>query len=93
MKPRGRITIDEGAARRWGRGRVAAPRGRARVEGAFGAATGEVLGLDGAALGQGLTRYDAHEAGLIRGLRTRRDRGGARLPGRAALIHRDDMAF
>jgi glutamate 5-kinase len=94
MKPRGRITIDEGAARALGQGSSLLPAGVRGIEGAFGRGDAvEVLGLDGRVLGQGLTRYDAHDAGLIRGLRTQDIEPVLGYPARGPLIHRDDMVF
>ncbi|PJE36756.1 glutamate 5-kinase, partial [Pseudooceanicola lipolyticus] len=52
-----------------------------------------ILGPDRARLGQGLSRYTAAEAGRIRGIRTGEIESVLGYPGRAALIHRDDMAL
>ncbi|MDP5350089.1 MAG: glutamate 5-kinase, partial [Paracoccaceae bacterium] len=52
-----------------------------------------ILGPDGAALGQGLIRYTAAETNLILGHRSDEIETLLGYPGRAALIHRDDMAL
>ena len=52
-----------------------------------------ILGPDGARLGIGLTRYTAEEAGKIKGQRSDRIETLLGYPGRAALVHRDDMAI
>ena len=93
MKPRGEITVDAGAARALGQGKSLLPAGVTGVSGAFG--RGEpvsILGPDGASLGIGLTRYTSDEAGTIKGQRSDRIEALLGYPGRAALIHRDDMA-
>ena len=53
----------------------------------------EIKGPGGAKLGTGLSRYTAVEAGAIRGQRTSEIEPTLGYPGRAALIHRDDMAL
>jgi glutamate 5-kinase len=49
-------------------------------------------GPDGAALGLGLSRYTAEEARAIAGHRSDEIEAILGYPGRAALVHRDDMA-
>ena len=94
MKPRGRIAVDAGAARALARGSSLLPAGVTVVTGAFGRGDPvEVVGPDGHVLGQGLTRYDAADAGRIRGLRTPQIEPVLGYPARGPLIHRDDMAF
>lgn len=93
MKPRGTLKIDAGAARALGQGKSLLPAGVIAVEGSFG--RGEPVAIQGpeGSLGIGLVRYTAEEARKIRGKRS--DAIGEILgyPGRAALIHRDDMAL
>ena len=48
--------------------------------------------VNGLTLGQGLTRYTASEATAIAGHHSRDIEGILGYPGRAVLIHRDDMA-
>ncbi|RVT82600.1 glutamate 5-kinase [Rhodobacteraceae bacterium CCMM004] len=93
MKPKGQIHVDDGAARALGQGRSLLPAGVAAVAGRFGRGDPvTVLGPDGAQLALGLTRYTADEAQAIRGIHSSRIEAVLGYPGRAALIHRDDMA-
>ena len=93
MKPRGEITVDAGAARALGQGKSLLPAGVTGVTGSFGRGDPVTIhGPDGARLGLGLTRYTADEAQAIRGQRSDRIEALLGYPGRAALIHRDDMA-
>ena len=94
MKPKGVLHVDAGAARALGQGKSLLPAGVAKVEGTFG--RGEpvrIVGPDGAKLGLGLVRYTAEEAAAIRGQRSDRIEAILGYPGRAALVHRDDMAI
>ncbi len=94
MKPRGTVAIDAGAARALAEGKSLLPAGVTYVGGAFG--RGEpvaIEGPDGNAMGQGLIRYTGDEARAIRGLRSSDIAATLGYPGRAALIHRDDMAI
>jgi glutamate 5-kinase len=50
-----------------------------------------IVGPDGAVLGKGLVRYTAAEAALIAGHKSGAIEGILGYPGRAALVHRDDM--
>ena len=94
MKARGRVVVDAGAVAALDAGRSLLPAGVTGVEGGFGRGDPvAIAGPDGAALGQGLTRYTAEEAGRIAGLRSGDIAGVLGYPGRAALIHRDDMAI
>jgi glutamate 5-kinase len=64
------------------------------VEGRFGRGDPvAITGPDGARLGLGLVRYTAEEARAIRGRRSGDIAGILGYPGRAALIHRDDMVL
>ena len=94
MKPRGAVTVDAGAARALAQGRSLLPAGVTHVTGDFG--RGEpvtIIGPDGAALGLGLIRYTSAEARATTGLRSDRIEAVLGYPGRAALIHRDDMVL
>jgi glutamate 5-kinase len=94
MKPKGEIVVDAGAAGALGRGKSLLPAGVSAVAGAFGRGDPvAILDAQGHKLGQGLTRYDSVEAGKIRGHRSEDIEGLLGYPGRAALIHRDDMAL
>lgn len=94
MKPRGTIAIDAGARAALDDGRSLLPAGVTFVGGNFG--RGEpvaIEGPDGRKIGQGLIRYTAEEARTIKGLRSSDIAGALGYSGRAALIHRDDMAL
>jgi glutamate 5-kinase len=93
MKPRGVLHVDAGAAKALAVGKSLLPAGVTAVEGRFG--RGEpvrIIGPGGEDLGLGLVRYTADEAKIIRGERSDRIEALLGYPGRAALVHRDDMA-
>ena len=92
MKPRGEIFVDAGAVEALMSGKSLLPAGVTKVVGQFG--RGEpvaVAGPDRAILAKGLVRYTAEEAHKIAGHRSREIEEILGYPGRAALIHRDDM--
>ncbi len=94
MKPRGHVTVDQGAARALQRGSSLLPAGVTAVSGNFGRGDAiELRDADGQSLGQGLARYDAGDAGRIIGLSTRDLESVLGYPARGPLVHRDDMAF
>ena len=94
MKPRGEITVDAGAARALEGGKSLLPAGVTSVTGDFGRGDPvAILGPDGRRLGQGLCRYTGDEARAIRGRQSSDIEATLGYPGRAALIHRDDMAL
>ncbi len=94
MKVRGEITVDEGAAGALGSGKSLLPAGVALVSGKFGRGDPvAILDPGGKRLGLGLARYTADEARAIAGHRSAEIEGILGYPGRAALIHRDDMAL
>ena len=76
------------------RGKSLLPAGVTAVEGGFQRGDPvEVIGPDGAVVARALAGYDALEARIIMGHRS--DRIAALLghQGRAALVHRDDLAL
>jgi glutamate 5-kinase len=94
MKPKGTIRVDAGAVAALARGRSLLPAGVTAVEGSFGRGDPvDIAGPDGAVLARALAGYDAAEAALIAGLQSRDIAARLGHPGRAALIHRDDMAI
>lgn len=93
MKPRGEITVDAGAARALADGRSLLPAGVKVVSGDFGRGDPvAILGPEGR-LGLGLSRYTGREARAIAGRRSGDIEAILGYPGRAALIHRDDMVL
>jgi glutamate 5-kinase len=94
MKPRGTLRLDAGAVAALGRGKSLLPAGVTGVSGDF--QRGDPVGLegpDGGGLGVGLCRYTAEEARAIAGHRSDEIEAILGYPGRAALVHRDDMAL
>ncbi|WP_299302688.1 glutamate 5-kinase [uncultured Litoreibacter sp.] len=94
MKPQGTLTLDAGAAKALGQGKSLLPAGVTAVQGAFGRGDPVVINdADGATLGHGLARYSAQEAQQIMGRKSSEIEAVLGYPGRAALVHRDDMVL
>lgn len=94
MKPRGSVQLDAGAVAAMGQGKSLLPAGVRAVTGAFGRGDPvDILTPEGAAIGRGLVRYTAAEARAIMGHRSADIAAILGYEGRAALIHRDDMAI
>jgi glutamate 5-kinase len=93
MKPKGTLRLDAGAVAAMGRGKSLLPAGVTAVTGSFDRGDPVVLeGPEGTHLGLGLCRYTAAEARAIAGHRSDEIAAILGYPGRAALVHRDDMA-
>lgn len=93
MKPQGVLNVDAGAARALASGKSLLPAGLRGIEGDFGRGDPVTIrSVAGETLGQGLTRYTAEEARAIAGHHSRDIEGILGYPGRAVLVHRDDMA-
>jgi glutamate 5-kinase len=94
IKPRGSVTLDAGAVAAMSKGKSLLPAGVTAVSGPFG--RGDSVALltpDGRPIGHGLTRYTSAEAELIKGRQSSEIEAILGAPGRAALIHRDDLAL
>lgn len=94
LEPRGALHVDAGAARALRGGASLLPVGVSRIEGEF--ARGDAVLIrdpDGRVLGRGLVAYDAAEAVLVLGKASRDIEAILGYPGRAEMIHRDDMAL
>ncbi len=94
MKPKGAVRLDAGAVGALSRGKSLLPAGVTTVTGSF--KRGDPVAVedaDGARLGIGLVRYTSDEAVAIAGHRSSEIEPILGYPGRAALIHRDDMAL
>ena len=94
MKPRGAVRLDAGAAKALTAGKSLLPAGVVAVIGQFERGDSIAIeGPDGHTLGYGLTRYTSVEADEIKGHRSTEIEDILGYAGRAALIHRDDMAI
>jgi len=94
IKPRGSVTLDAGAVAAMSKGKSLLPAGVISVHGPFG--RGDSIALltpQGHPIGYGLTRYTSAEAEIIKGHQTSDIEALLGSPGRAALIHRDDLAL
>ncbi len=94
MKPTGTLTLDTGAASALRSGKSLLPAGVSAVSGTFGRGD-PVLLVDetGQTIAHGLTRYSSYEAQKIKGQRSSEIEALLGYPGRAALVHRDDMVL
>ena len=94
LEPRGALVVDPGAARALLGGASLLPVGVRAVEGSF--CRGDAVLVrdgDGQVIGRGLVAYDADEAGRILGRSSREIEALLGYPGRAEMIHRDDLAL
>jgi len=94
MKPAGALIVDPGAVAALRQGKSLLPAGVRRVDGRF--QRGDpvtILTEAGEAIGAALTGYSSSEAGSIAGQKSDRIPGILGYPGRAALVHRDDMVI
>ena len=90
----GEMTVDAGAATALANGKSLLPAGVTAVSGTFGRGDPvAILDAAGKTLGQGLTRYTSAEARAIKGHQSSEIEAVLGYPGRAALIHRDDMVL
>jgi len=94
LEPRGALYVDAGAARALRRGASLLPAGISRVDGAFQRGDCVVIRDEaGSEIGRGLVAYDIGHARLILGRSTRDIEAILGHPGRAEMIHRDDMVL
>jgi len=94
LKPRGTLHVDEGASQAIAGGKSLLPAGVKRVEGHFTSGDCVVIrDLTGSEIGRGLVTYDAADAVLIAGRNSQDIPGLLGAPGRAVIIHRDDMVL
>jgi glutamate 5-kinase len=93
MKPKGEVRLDAGAVTALKAGKSLLPAGVTAVSGTFGRGDPvDIRGPEGQDLGRGLVRYTVAEARAIAGHRSGEIEAILGYAGRAALIHRDDMA-
>ena len=91
---RGCVTLDEGAVRALRSGRSLLPAGVTKISGSF--ARGDcvaILDAQDTEVGRGLVAYDAREAAQLAGRNSRDIEDVLGAPGRAEMIHRDDMVL
>ena len=94
MKPMGQLTLDPGAARALTSGNSLLPAGVTAITGTFGRGDPVVLvDATGQTIAHGLARYTSDEAQKIKGQRSSEIEALLGYPGRAALVHRDDMVL
>lgn len=94
LEPKGVVRIDSGAAKALLSGKSLLPAGVTGIEGGF--ARGDCVLIrnpEGGEIGRGLIAYDAGEAAQIMGRSSRDIETILGYSGRAAMIHRDDMAL
>jgi len=94
LEPRGTLTIDSGALKALRGGASLLPVGVRAIEGSFSRGDAVVIrDPEGRALGRGLVAYDSAEAALIIGHPSARIPDLLNYPGRAWMVHRDDLAL
>jgi glutamate 5-kinase len=94
LKPRGIVTIDDGARAALERGRSLLPAGVIRVEGNFDRGDAVIIhDAAGRELGRGLVAYARADAEQLLGRKSAEIEGILGYRGRSELIHRDDMAL
>jgi glutamate 5-kinase len=93
LEPRGTLHVDAGAARALRAGASLLPVGVRRIEGAFARGDAVVVSDGTRELGRGLVAYDAEEAKRIVGRASREIEEILGYPGRAEMIHRDDLVI
>jgi len=94
LEPRGTLTIDPGAAKALRGGASLLPVGVRAIEGNFSRGDAVMIrDAEGHPLGRGLVAYDSAEAALIIGHPSARIPELLNYPGRAWMVHRDDLAL
>ncbi|AQQ02983.1 glutamate 5-kinase [Roseibium algicola] len=94
LEPRGEIRLDAGAVKAMTSGKSLLPAGVTSVSGSFSRGDAvTLLNPEGRIIGRGLIAYDADEAQLIAGRNSREIEAIVGYPGRAEMIHRDDLVL
>jgi len=94
LEPRGEICLDAGAVRALASGKSLLPAGVTDVRGAFSRGDAvRILDADGRDIGRGLIAYDHSEAKMIIGRNSREIEAIVGYPGRAEMVHRDDLVL
>lgn len=94
LGPAGRLMIDEGAEKALRSGKSLLPAGVKSTAGEFHRGdTVSVIDPSGREIARGIVAYDAEEARKITGRKSGEIEGILGYPGRAAMIHRDDLVI
>ena len=93
IEPRGTVWVDTGAARAIAAGSSLLPAGVQRLEGDFKRGDCVLIRTDAGEVGRGLVAYSTSSAEQIIGRHSRSIEAVLGAPGRAELIHRDDMVL
>ena len=94
LKPHGTIHLDAGALRAVKAGKSLLPAGVTKVEGTFSRGDAvRIVDTDGHDVGRGLVAYDYGEASLIIGRNSKEIEAIVGYPGRAEMIHTDDLVL
>ncbi len=94
LEPKGALFVDAGAVTALKGGKSLLPAGVKRVEGAFTRGDAVIVrGPAGEEIGRGLVAYDVEDAVRIAGHSSRDIAKILGFAGRAAMIHRDDLAL
>ncbi|MBO9457801.1 glutamate 5-kinase [Labrenzia sp. R5_0] len=94
LEPRGEIRLDAGAVKAMTSGKSLLPAGVTSISGSFSRGDAvTLLNPEGRIIGRGLIAYDADEAQLIAGRNSREIEAIVGYPGRAEMIHRDDLVL
>lgn len=94
LQPAGSLHVDDGAVAALGAGKSLLPAGVRSVTGHFGRGdTIAVIAPSGREIARGLAGYDADEARRITGRKSGEIEAILGYPGRAAMVHRDDLVM
>lgn len=94
LEPRGEIQLDPGAVKALCSGKSLLPAGVTRVGGTFSRGDAvKLLDLERRSIGRGLIAYDHDEAQMIAGRNSQEIEAIVGYPGRAEMIHRDDLVL
>ncbi len=93
LEPRGTLWVDAGAARAVAAGNSLLPAGVSHIEGSFKRGDCVLIRTEAGEIGRGLVAYSADKAERIIGRHSSAIETVLGAPGRAELIHRDDMVL
>ncbi|MDO9416717.1 glutamate 5-kinase [Pararhizobium sp.] len=94
LQPAGIMVVDQGAETALSSGKSLLPAGVRSVSGTFGRGdTVSIVGPDGREIARGLAGYDVEEARNITGKKSGEIADILGYPGRAAMVHRDDLVM